>query len=138
METDCQAMDLATNKSLWDAYADQFKSELRQGNFASASRTLESALSDAEEFRHIDPVLIWCVNSLSGHYCAHGDYQAAIRLLTLGLETKEKVLGRHHGDVVNSLEKLALVQLRVLAQADNTFDADRAAIMFTAPSRAAT
>jgi hypothetical protein len=62
METDCQAMDLATNKSLWDAYADQFKSELRQGNFASASRTLESALSDAEEFRHIDPVLIWCVN----------------------------------------------------------------------------
>ncbi len=104
-------MNQSSNCSIWNAYVEQFKEELRCGNLKSASNTLESALSDAEEFQEIDPILIWCVHSLSGQYCVQGDYHAASRLLRLGLEIKEKILGSRHPDVVDSLEKLALFQL---------------------------
>ncbi len=107
-------MSQVVNHSRWEAYAQQFKTEFRRGNFEEASSTLNSALSDAEAAGEIDPVLIWCVHSLSGRYCAQGDYPAASRLLRRGLEIKEKILGKHHPDVMNSLEKLALFQLKIL------------------------
>jgi hypothetical protein len=98
-------------KFLWDSYKRTSGSARRQGNFVKASRVLKEAFRDCEEYRELDPELIDIAHDLAESHLAQGKFAEAESMLRAVLEVREKLLGQTHADVVESLKRVAIVQI---------------------------
>ncbi|MBY0549236.1 MAG: tetratricopeptide repeat protein [Candidatus Obscuribacterales bacterium] len=81
----------------------------RRGDFQLAERVMFQALSGAELSRTLPAPLIDAVHDLAGTYCVKRRYSDAARLYRRVLAAREKVLGESHPDLVDSLDRLAVV-----------------------------
>ena len=96
---------------LWEQYCQAVSGAVHHGNFAKATRVLREAFREAEEYGEIHPSLVEAANSLANLYVGQRRYSEAENLFRLVLEVREKLLGQTHEDVVDSLKKLAIVQI---------------------------
>lgn len=81
----------------------------RRGDLQFAEREMFQALSSAEVVRVLPEQLIQAVHELAGSYCVKRKYSDAARLYRRVLSAREKVLGETHPDLVDSLDRLAVV-----------------------------
>jgi tetratricopeptide (TPR) repeat protein len=96
---------------LWEQYCQTVTTAVQQGNFAKAARILREAFREAEELGEIHQPLVEAAYSLASLHVNQRRYNEAENLFRLVLEVREKLLGQTHEDVVDSLRKLAIVQI---------------------------
>jgi predicted translin family RNA/ssDNA-binding protein len=96
---------------LWEQYCQTVSSAVQQGNFAKAARVLREAFREAEELGEIHRPLVDAAYSLANMHVNQRRYHEAESLFRMVLEVREKLLGQTHDDVVDSLRKLAIVQI---------------------------
>ena len=100
--------------SLWQAYAAMFKKACQKHDWLHAKLALDHAFIDAEQFAEIDDRIVWCLFSLVSWYLSYGNYGKANQLYKRLLELKKKILGRTYPVGMDSLEKLAFLQMKDL------------------------
>jgi len=83
----------------------------KQGNHSRAARIIKDALREAEEYREINPGTVAAAHALAEHYIGQYRFVEAELLYRAVLEVREKVLGSLHNDVIDSLKKVAIVQI---------------------------
>src|SRR5579883_1263089 len=105
------AMNENSHSILWEQFEQAAAQAKKQGNFVQAARILKEALREAEEYCEITPNLITAAHSLAELHLAQHRYKEAEALYRLVLEVREKLLGPTHQDVVDSLKKVAIVQI---------------------------
>jgi tetratricopeptide (TPR) repeat protein len=96
---------------LWKQYKQAAAIASQQGNLTKATRILKEAFREAEEFGELDCELIDLAHSVAEKQLAAGRFSEAESLYRLVLEVREKLLGQTHGDVVESLKRVAVVQI---------------------------
>jgi len=96
---------------LWEQFNRDTLRARKLGNFSRASRILKEALREAEEYDELPKNLIDNANSLAELYMNQQRFADAESLYRSVLELREKLLGPTHKDVVDSLKKLAVVQI---------------------------
>ena len=74
-----------------------------------AETILLENLRQKTESGRIESTLINNLHTLAARYCLMHKYLDALRLYKMGLEIREKLLEPNHPDIVDSLERLAVV-----------------------------
>lgn len=87
----------------------QAREAWKGGDLQSAERAMFQALTAAEISKSLPNQLVETVHELAGTYCVKRKYADAARLYRRVLLAREKVLGENHPDLVDSLDKLAVV-----------------------------
>jgi len=108
-------------EQLWEAYIESFRAACNKKDREVAEKILNSAFSDAEDYRELDARLIWATHSLASLYCSSELEGQAEALYSRLVELTEKVLGAHHPDAIESLEKVALAQLKNRSDKQNEY-----------------
>lgn len=98
--------------TLWESYLQSVKMTSIDGNLLTAREILVSALNDAEDYNELDERLEWCTYGIADECRAKGDFNSARLLYKRLIETKEKILGPNHPNVMAGFEKLAMLQLK--------------------------
>lgn len=96
---------------LWKQYKNAAAVAGRQGNLTKATRILKEAFRECEEFGELDQELIELAHKLAEQHLAQARFSEAESLYRLVLEVREKLLGQTHDDVVESLKRVAVVQI---------------------------
>jgi hypothetical protein len=96
---------------LWHQYKNAAAVAARQGNLTKANRIVKEAFRESEEFGELDHDLIELAHSLAEQNLAQGKFLEAESLYRQVLEVREKLLGQTHADVVESLKRVAIVQI---------------------------
>lgn len=96
---------------LWRQYKNTAALAARQGNLSKANRIVKEAFRESEEFCELDHELIELAHSLAEQNLAEGKFLEAESLYRQVLEVREKLLGQTHADVVESLKRVAIVQI---------------------------
>jgi tetratricopeptide (TPR) repeat protein len=96
---------------LWKQYKKAAAAAAQQGNLTKATRILKEAFRESEEFGELDHELIELAHSFAQQYLNLGRFSEAEGLYRLVLEVREKLLGQTHDDVVESLKRVAVVQI---------------------------
>jgi hypothetical protein len=96
---------------LWKQYKSAAAAASKQGNLTKATRILKEAFRESEEFGELDHELISLAHNLAEQHLAQGRFVEAESLYRLVLEVREKLLGQTHDDVVESLKRVAVVQI---------------------------
>jgi hypothetical protein len=96
---------------LWRQYKSAAAVAAKQGNLSKANRILKEAFRESEEFGELDNDLIELAHSLAEQNLAQGKFIEAESIYRLVLEVREKLLGQLHSDVVESLKRVAIVQI---------------------------
>lgn len=104
-------MSTETHNNLWEQYLEAAISARRQGNLTKASRILREAFREAEEYGEIEDTLVELAHNLAEIYLGQFRYMEAESMYRCVLEVREKLLGQTHADVVDSLKKVAIVQI---------------------------
>ena len=104
-------MSNETHNNLWEQYQQAANSARRQGNLPKASRILREAFREAEEYGEIEESLVSLAHDLAEIYLGQYRYLEAESMYRSVLEVREKLLGQTHDDVVDSLKKVAIVQI---------------------------
>jgi hypothetical protein len=96
---------------LWKQYKRAAAAAGRQGNLGKATRILREAFRESEEFNELDHELIEIAHTLAEQHLAQGRFGEAESIYRLVLGAREKLLGQTHKDVVESLKRVAVVQI---------------------------
>jgi hypothetical protein len=91
----------------------------RKGDMKSAEHGMFRALASAEAERLLPSSLVETAHELAGSYCVRRQYSDAARVYRRVLTAREKILGENHPDLVDSLDRLAVV----LGELDSKSDA---------------
>lgn len=81
----------------------------RKGDTSLAEQGMFRALATAEVEKTLPDSLVDAIHELAGSYCVNRRYNDAARLYQRVLTAREKVLGDSHPDLVDSLDRLAVV-----------------------------
>lgn len=84
---------------------------LNKGQAGKAARILRDALRESEEVGELPPSLVEASNELAESLMSHNKFAEAEALYRAVLEVREKMLGTNHPQVVESLQKLAVLQI---------------------------
>jgi hypothetical protein len=76
-----------------------------------ATRIVKEALREAEASGRLDPELIEMAHGLAEQHLAQRRFSEAESIYRRVLEVREKLLGQAHNDVVDSLKRVAVVQI---------------------------
>lgn len=104
-------MSETKHNSLWEQYKRAALFARKYGQHGKAARILRDAFREAEEFGELHSGLIAQANALAEAYLSHHRYAEAETIFRMVVEVKEKLLGQTHADVVESLKKVAIVQI---------------------------
>lgn len=105
-------MRKAHYSTLWESYLQSVRLTSIDGNLRTAREILVSALNDAEDYNELDERIEWCTYGIADECRARGDMQSASLLYKRLIETKEKIFGANHPNVLAGFEKLAISQLK--------------------------
>lgn len=106
-----KVMSNQSHSVLWNQYGVAVLHARKQGNFNKAARVLRDAFLEFEEYGEISPDLVLMAHELAELHLNNFRYEEAEDLYRLVLEMREKVLGQTHADVIESLKKVAIVQI---------------------------
>lgn len=120
---------------LWRQYKNAAATAARQNNLTKANRILKEAFRESEEFEELDPDLIELAHTLAEQNLSQGRFTEAESLYRLVLEVREKLLGQTHQDVVESLKRVAIVQ--IMAFRAEALGPKNAGTIFGAPQQCA-
>lgn len=98
-------------KFLWDSYKSAATSARKNGNTPKAAKILREAFRECEEYGELDLELIEVAHELAELNLSQGRFAEAEGLYRSVLEVREKMLGQTHQDVVESLKRVAIVQI---------------------------
>jgi hypothetical protein len=101
----------AIHEKLWAEYERDALFARKHGSYSKAARILREAFREAEEFGEIYDGLVTQAHALADAYLDNQRYCEAESLFRMVLEAREKLLGQTHDDVVESLKKVAIVQI---------------------------
>ena len=96
---------------LWSQYKKAAASAARQGNLIKATRILKEAFRESEDYGELDEELIELAHAFAQQHLNLSRFGEAESLYRLVLEVREKLLGQTHDDVVESLKRVAVVQI---------------------------
>ena len=102
-------MSQIENSTIWKDYAETAANARQRRNLGAADRTLCNALIEARKHKELAAALVAEVHELATLYCMDRRYDAAEQIYKNLLEARERILGTEHRDIVDSLEKLAVV-----------------------------
>jgi hypothetical protein len=97
--------------TLWNQYEEAAGTACRQGQFAKAARIVKEALREAEEYGETPGALVELAHQLAESYLQQLRFVEAESLFRAVLELREKLLGQTHVEVIDSLKKVAIVQI---------------------------
>ncbi|HEY9791696.1 MAG TPA: tetratricopeptide repeat protein [Candidatus Obscuribacterales bacterium] len=100
-----------SHKTLWQQYEHAALFARKQGNLGKATRILREALRESEDYGELSCGLIEQAHALAYVYLNQYRFADAESLFRLVLEVREKLYGQTHDDVVDSLKKVAIVQI---------------------------
>lgn len=103
------SMDNRESQSAWNEDERRIMAAFQRKDFSEANNILIKALKKAQLLGQLQPGFMEVVNALAVAYCLERRYADAEHLYTSLLKVKEKILGPNHPDIVDSLEKLAIV-----------------------------
>lgn len=99
------------HEALWHHYEHTAMFARQLGSQARALRILREALRDCEEFGELPEGVISQAHSMADTYLEEHRFADAESVYRLVLEVREKLLGQTHPDVVDSLKRVAFVQI---------------------------
>jgi hypothetical protein len=105
------SMHSEPHKTLWQQYERAALFARKQGNLGKATRILREALRESEEYGELHVGLIEQSHALAYVYLNQYRFGDAESLFRMVLEVREKLYGQTHEDVVDSLKKVAIVQI---------------------------
>lgn len=96
---------------LWNSYKSAAHACCKSGNLAKSAKILREAFRECEEYKELDNELIDIAHDVAELHLAQGRFAEAESLYRCVLEVREKLLGQTHKDVVESLKRVAIVQI---------------------------
>jgi hypothetical protein len=100
-----------TYKTLWDQYEAAVHQAGSHGHLGKAARIVKDALRESEDYGEIPQGLVDLAHMLADCYLKQLRFFEAESLYRAVLEVREKLLGQNHQDVIDSLKKVAIVQI---------------------------
>ena len=97
------------SEHLWQQCETDLKEACIKQQYDKAETILAKALKIAEESGVLDSKLLHSLHTLAAIYCMDRQYAKAEGLYRHGLKAREKAFGANHPDIVDSLERLAVV-----------------------------
>lgn len=104
-------MNTEMHKTLWEQYERAALFARKQGQLQKAARILKEAFREAEEYSEIYEGLVEQAHAVAEIHLNNYRYAEAESMFRMVLEAREKLLGQTHQDVVDSLKKVAIVQI---------------------------
>jgi hypothetical protein len=93
----------------WHRHLHAIKSSCAQGDPSSSFQSILAALQSAQSLQEWDERIEWHIYSVADDLCAEGNFDAALQLYKMLMQTKNKIVGADSSGL--SLERLAIKQI---------------------------